>query len=206
MLHTLNTEGFGARLRPVQMSDAAFIVWLRNQDYVTGRVGDSAPDVAGQQKWLETYFQRKDDFYFMVETIGGTPLGTNGLYGRSGKAAEWGRYIIRPEVQAALPGAILMFDLAFDKLGLSELLGRCVSTNLTMRSLIKKYGFRQTETKFGGQIIGGRPVDMIHFVLKAGDWPRWRRHLLPLAKFVEMRINRWEKHNSEARIADGVAH
>ena len=30
------------RLRPVRLEDAAFIVWLRNQEHVKGRVGDSA--------------------------------------------------------------------------------------------------------------------------------------------------------------------
>ncbi len=30
MQHTLHAEGFGVRLRPVRMEDAAFIVWLRN--------------------------------------------------------------------------------------------------------------------------------------------------------------------------------
>jgi RimJ/RimL family protein N-acetyltransferase len=206
MRHALHTEGFGVHLRPVQMSDAAFIIWLRSQDYVKGRVGDSAPDVASQQKWLETYFQREDDYYFMVETTRGVPLGTNGLYDRSGQSAEWGRYIIRPEVQAALPSAILIFDLAFEKLKLHELLARCVSTNLTMHSFVKKCGFRQTETKFASKIIGGQPVDMIHFVLKAGDWAGCRCRLLPLAEFAEMRINKWEKHSHQARTAGGVGH
>ena len=205
MRHALHTEGFGIRLRPVRVNDAAFIVWLRHQDYVKGRVGDSAPDVASQQQWLETYFQRADDFYFIVESIRGTPLGTNGLYGRSGKAAEWGRYIIRPEVRAALPSAILIFDLAFERLELPELQARCVSTNLTMRSLIKKYGFCQTETKFASQFIGGQPVDMIHFVLEVGDWARCRGHLLSLAKFVEQRINEWKKRSRKTRSVIEVA-
>jgi len=204
MRHSLHAEGFGVRLRPVQMNDAAFIVWLRHQDYVKGRVGDSAPDAAGQQKWLETYFQRAGDCYFMVETTGGIPLGTNGLYEISGKNAEWGRYIVRPEIPAALPSAILIFDLAFEKLELHELLARCVSTNLTVHSLVKKCGFRQTETKFASQDIGGRPVDMVHFVLKAGDWPGCRRRLLPLAEFAETQIKEWEKHNHDAGTAVGV--
>jgi hypothetical protein len=48
MRHSLHAEGFGVHLHPVQMTDAAFIVWLRNQDYVKGRIGDSAPDAASQ--------------------------------------------------------------------------------------------------------------------------------------------------------------
>jgi RimJ/RimL family protein N-acetyltransferase len=188
-------EGFGVHLRPIQMEDAAFIVWLRNQDYVKGRVGDSAPDVASQQKWLETYFERENDYYFILETAGGIPLGTNGLYEISGQNAEWGRYIIRPEVRAALSSAILIFDLAFEKLELRELLARCVSTNLKVHSLVKKFGFQQTETKFASQVIGGQPVDMIHFVLKAGDWPECRRCMQPLAEFAETQIKKWEKHH-----------
>lgn len=193
MWHSLHAEGFGVRLRPVEMTDAAFIIWLRNQDYVKGRVGDSASDVAGQQQWLKTYFEREGDYYFVLETPGGIPLGTNSLYDLSGKNAEWGRYIMRPDVQAAVASAILIFDLAFEQLELHELLARCVSTNLKVHSLVKKCGFRQTETKLAGQVIGGQPVDMIHFVLKRSDWPRSRNRMLPLAQFAEATIREWEK-------------
>ncbi len=192
------------RLRPVQMNDAGFIVWLRHQDYVKGRVGDSAPDAASQQQWLETCFQREGDCYFILETLGGIPLGTNALYDISAGQAEWGRYIVRPEVRAALPSAILIFDLAFDKLDLRELLARCVSTNLTVHSLVKKCGFRQTETITASQVIGGQPVDMIHFVLKAGDWPGCRRRLLPLVKFAETQIKEWEQQPHEPKTTDSV--
>ena len=53
------------RLRPVRLEDAAFIVWLRNQEHVKGRVGDSATDVAGQEAWLKKYFTRAGDYYFI---------------------------------------------------------------------------------------------------------------------------------------------
>ena len=202
MRHTLHSEGFGIRLRPVQVSDAAFIVWLRHLDYVNGRVGDSAPDVVSQQQWLERYFDREGDFYFVFETPGGIRLGTTGLYGIAGKYAEWGRYIVRPETPAALPAAILIFDLAFEKLGLSELLARCVSTNLPMHSLVKKWGFRQTETKPGEQLIGGLRVDMIHFVLNARDWSGHRERLLPLAEYAGRRIEAWGKSASRSADAD----
>lgn len=204
MRHSLHAEGFGVRLRPVQMTDAAFIVWLRNQDYVKGRVGDSAADVAGQQKWLETCFEREGDCYFILETLDGIPLGTNSLYEISGKKAEWGRYIIRPEIRAALSSAMLIFDLAFEKMKLRELLARCVSTNRKVHSLVKKCGFRQTETKFASRIIGGQPVDMIHFVLKAGDWSESRSRMLPLAEFAEIKIKELEAHELELKAAIGV--
>ena len=116
-----------------------------------------------------------------------------------GNAAEWGRYIVRPEVQAALSSAMLIFDLAFEKLGLHELLAECVSTNLKVHSLVKKCGFRQTETTFADQVIGGQPVDMIHFVLKAGDWPECRERLLPLAQYAVAHIREWEMNQQETQ-------
>ena len=80
MEHSFETEGFGIRLRPVRMDDAAFIVWLRNLDHVKGKVGDSATDVASQEAWLNKYFEREGDYYFIAETPGGIPLGTHGIY------------------------------------------------------------------------------------------------------------------------------
>ena len=73
MRHDIHLEGFNLRLRPVRIEDAAFIVWLRNLDYVKGNVGDSAVDVVGQEAWLKAYFEREGDYYFIVETLGGSP-------------------------------------------------------------------------------------------------------------------------------------
>ena len=71
MQHTLHAEGFGVRLRPVRMEDAAFIVWLRNLDHVKGRVGDSAMDAAAAGSLVKAYFDRQGDYYFIIETLGG---------------------------------------------------------------------------------------------------------------------------------------
>jgi hypothetical protein len=54
-------------------------VWLGNLDYVKGTVGDSASDVADQEKWLHSYFEREVDYCFIVETPSGIPLGTHSL-------------------------------------------------------------------------------------------------------------------------------
>src|SRR5208283_4119079 len=113
------------RLRPVRMEDAPFIVWLRNLDFVKGKVGDSATDVVGQEAWLRVYFEREGDYYFIIETLDGIPMGTHGIYDLSGTSAEKGRHIVRSEVMAGLPNEMLMMDLAFNLLRLSELRSNC---------------------------------------------------------------------------------
>ncbi len=186
-------EDFGIRLRPVRMGDAAFIVWLRNLDYVRGNVGDSAVDVAGQESWLRTYFEKKDDYYFIAESAEGIPLGTHGIYNVKGITGEKGRHIMRPEVLAGVPTGILSTDLAFERLGLRELRAKVVITNVTVHSLLRKSGFKQVGTIPAAQMIAGKPMDMIEFLITAEDWFRNRVGQLPLARLAGAQVLEWEK-------------
>jgi len=193
MDHSLQTEGYGVRLRPVRMEDAAFIVWLRNLDHVKGKVGDSASDVAQQEAWLKEYFAREGDYYFLVETLGKVSVGAYGIYDQVGKRAVSGRWIIRQEVPAAIPSAILGFDLAFGALGLEELRATTVSTNHPVLSLNRKFGLEQVMIEPGASNIGGKSVDLVHFVLYPKDWARARERILPLARQAESQVLHWER-------------
>jgi RimJ/RimL family protein N-acetyltransferase len=199
MQHTLRTEGFGVRLRPVEMEDAAFIVWLRNLNHARGRVGDSATDTAAQQSWLKDYFQREGDYYFIIETSRGIAVGAYGIYDRTGDSAESGRWIVRTDVPAAVPSAILAFEIAFEKLQLRELRVKTVSTNTNVLSLNRKLGFRQTQVEPGARIIGGQAVDLVHFLLEAKDWPTIREKFVPLARLAEKQIREWEQNELEKK-------
>lgn len=187
------------RLRPVRMEDAAFVVWLRNLEHVKGRVGDSAMDTAAQESWLSTYFERPGDYYFIIETLGGLGVGAYGIYDLTGASAESGRWIIRPEVPAAIPSAIQAFEIAFERLALRELRVKTVSTNRTVLSLNRKFGFRQIRVEPAAQLIGGQPVDQVHFLLDAKDWPKIREGLLPLARLAEKQVREWEQAQLQGR-------
>jgi RimJ/RimL family protein N-acetyltransferase len=199
MQHSHQIEGFGTRLRPVRMEDAAFIVWLRNLDHAKGRVGDSAQDVSAQEKWFEKYFQREGDYYFIIETQNGTAVGAYGIYDVvNGTSAESGRWIIRAEVPAALPSAVLAFELAFGKLGLTELRAKTVTSNKKVLSLNKKFGFQEMGLEKDSQMIGGVAIDQMRFLLKKEDWAVAKPKLLPLAKIAEAQILEWEKSEKKA--------
>jgi RimJ/RimL family protein N-acetyltransferase len=194
MRHSVQAEGFGVRLRPVRLDDAPFIVWLRNLNHAKGRVGDSASDTAGQQAWLEAYFARQGDYYFIIETAARElAVGAYGIYDLKGASAESGRWIIRPEVPASIPSAILAFDTAFNTLTLAEVRATTISTNSSVLSLNRKFGFLQTGMTAAGQVIGGKAVDLVHFRLQASDWPKTREKLLPLARVAEKQVREWEQ-------------
>ena len=193
MEHTLKAEGFGVRLRPVRMEDAAFIAWLRNLEHVKGRVGDTSSDTAAQEAWLKAYFKRDGDYYFIVETAGGIAVGAYGIYDVKAGSAESGRWIIQPEVPAAIPSVVLAFDLAFGDLRLKELRVTTVSTNQPVLSLNRRFGFSEVGVDRNAQVIGGKPVDLVHFLMKAGEWLKPRERMLPLARLAETQVRDWER-------------
>lgn len=193
MRHSLQAEDFGIRLRPVRMEDAAFIVWLRNLAHVRGRVGDTALSAASQQTWLEKYFGREGDYYWVAETLGGIPVGTHGVYDVADGSGEKGRQAARPEVMAGVAAAILATDLAFGPIGLKEVRSNTVSTNANVISLHRKSGFKQVGLLKNHQTIDGQPVDLVQFLLSPEDWAKARERQVPLAKVAEAQIREWEK-------------
>ncbi|HRT08791.1 MAG TPA: GNAT family protein [Candidatus Paceibacterota bacterium] len=199
MRHAISSEGFGVRLRPVRLDDARFIVWIRSLEHARGRVGDSAASIASQEQWLKEYFAREGDYYFVIETAQGRrPVGTYGLYDLREGSAESGRWIIRPEVPAAIPSAILALDLAFGTLNLKEVRATTVSTNRRVLSLNRKFGFRQVRVDPAAQVIGGQPVDLVRFVLAPGDWADARERLLPHAALAEQQVRDWDQSPAAA--------
>jgi len=200
MQHTLQAEGFGIRLRPVQLEDAAFIVWLRNQEHARGRIGDSARHVCAQTVWLRTYFDRPDDYYFIIETTGAIPVGTYGFYDFQQDTAETGRWVIRLGVPAAVPSLVLALHLAFDVVKLRALRAHTVASNRQVLSILRKMGFRQTGIELGAQVIGGRRVDLVTSVLTAENGAKARERLLGPARWAEHRIIQWgEMHRDDSQ-------
>lgn len=204
MRHALTTQGYGIRLRPVRLDDAPFIVWLRNLDYVKGRVGDSAADVTVQERWLNSYFEREGDYYFIVETLNETPLGTEGIYNLNGNSAEIGRNIIRPGVPAAIPTLILLVDLIYGQMGMTQVRATAVADSRNVHSLFRKAGFRQVGVEHAGLVIGGEAIDMVHFVQNAEDWWRVRERGNAPARRAELMIGSWEQNYLQS-CAQGLA-
>ena len=176
MRHTLAVDGFGVRLRPVTVADAAYIVQLRRQPRVLGTVGDTSPDVRAQEQWINRYLDRDGDYYFIVEVVG-----TIGVYGIANGSAEWGRWIIEEAVPAALPSAILIHDLAFGPLGLPELRGKVVPTNKRVISFHRRFGAEDAGIEKDAVCISGASVDLVCFRMSSQNWPQVRKKLEPAA-------------------------
>src|SRR5262245_1871979 len=103
------------------MRDAAFIVMLRTDPRRSSFIGPTTSRIEDQEVWLERYFARDGDYYFIVERVSdGAPVGTIAIYdeNRVAKSAQWGRWISQVGTRSGIEGLLLVYRVAFDVLGL----------------------------------------------------------------------------------------
>lgn len=160
-------------MRPVTMSDAEFIVRLRNQPHVKGRVHDSVIDVQSQKAWLEAYFKRENEYYWIIETLDHRPIGTESLYNYNSETntIESGRWVLLANERINLiASTIQFFDFAFDVLGVDRIVFDIVATNKSVIRYQELCGAVPTHViKESG--IGGKAADVIWYEQKAVNWP-----------------------------------
>ena len=144
MKHKISIEGFGYRLRPVKLSDAQFIIDARLEDAERNRfIHTISTDVSLQENWLNNYFEREGDYYFVVENrITGQPEGLIGVYDVQDGRAEWGRWVIKKDSLAAVESVDLAYRAAFERIGLEELYCRTVQDNVEVVSFHESIGER----------------------------------------------------------------
>ena len=123
MKHGISIDGFGYRIRPVKLSDAQFIIDARLEDSERNRfIHTISHDIEEQERWINAYFEREGDYYFIVENrLTGQPEGLIGIYDVKDGKAEWGRWVIKKGSFAAVESVDLVYRAAFEKIGLEEL-------------------------------------------------------------------------------------
>ena len=143
MRHEMRIEGENFRLRPVTIEDAAFIIELRTNPERSRLIHPISPSVSDQECWLEQYFERSGDYYFIIEHNNtARPEGTIGIYDldTTRMCAEWGRWIVRPGSIAAIESAVLIYKVAFTLLDLEMVYCRTPAENARVVLFHKIFG------------------------------------------------------------------
>lgn len=142
MKHTYTLDGCGYRLRPVEMTDAQFVVDTRLEDMERNRfIHPISPCIFQQEEWLKAYFEREGDCYFIIENrLTGQPEGLIAFYNMQDGKAEWGRWVIRRGSFSAVESVYLLYRIAFEQAGLQELYCRTVAENTAVVSFHSSIG------------------------------------------------------------------
>jgi RimJ/RimL family protein N-acetyltransferase len=169
--HDLHLSGHAFRLRPVEDADAAFIVDLRTR---FGRfLNRGASSSTEQLAWLDAYFDRTDDFYFVVESIhDGRPEGLIGLYDIDPvhSTAEWGRWVLAPGSNASIESALLIYRCAFVVLSLERVWCRTLAENVKGVSFQDSCGLERARGPVS-ILHNGELCPAIEHVLSRERWP-----------------------------------
>ena len=176
----LETEN--ARFRPVTLEDAEFIVKLRNLPHVKKMVHATSTCVEDQREWIKDYLQRENDFYWIIETKDGIPVGTTSLYNFRAETnqIESGRWAKIPNIAdvTSLSDHVLFKDFAFNILHVS----RIVSDTAVINKQVIKYhqflGEEIYERVLDDATIDGKRMELIWFEEVPERWVENRKRLL----------------------------
>jgi RimJ/RimL family protein N-acetyltransferase len=191
--HEIAMEGYAYRLRPVAADDAAFIAKLRGDPTLTRYLHRGDGDIDAQRKWLDVYFRREGDWYFVIErSATGVPEGLAGIYDFEPEAAraEWGRWILQAGSQAAVASVLLVYRIAFGPLRLNEIYCRTLADNVQVVSFHDRCGLTRSGTISGHVEIDGVRHDAIEHRLSRDGWPEVEARLVRLAEPLARRLER----------------
>ena len=175
MRHSIHIVGERYRLRPIELSDAALIVELRGDPERTRFLHPILLTIPAQQAYLERYFESPGDYYFVIERReDAASEGLIALYNIDAqtRAAEVGRWILRPGSPAAVETILLAYRVAFEILGVDEVYCRTLTENKRALSFQDSCGLQRRALLPGFVEWQGARQDGVEHVLTRARWPR----------------------------------
>lgn len=186
MRHDIRIAGPYFALRPVRRDDAALIVRLRRDPVHARFLHAIDASVEAQEAWLDVYFERANDCYFVVENpTTGEGEALIAIYEMTaGGTAEFGRWVVRPGSLAAVESILLVYEAGFEVLGLREMYCRTVAENRRAVSFHDSCGLKRRVSGVPSVLLGERRHDLIEHYVTRTDWPALHAKLAPLARSV----------------------
>jgi RimJ/RimL family protein N-acetyltransferase len=184
MQHDLTLEGHRFALRPIRRGDAAFVAALRRDPELSRYIHATSSRVEDQEAWLDAYAACPDDYYFVVEDRKlDEAVGAVGLYNidTAAKTGEWGRWLIRRDSLGAVESAVLIYRMAFERLGLDAVCCRTVADNAPVVSFHDSSGAERVGVLRDHITLSGQTYDAIEHRVTRARWGAIRPRLDALA-------------------------
>ncbi|MFQ5644463.1 MAG: GNAT family N-acetyltransferase [Thiogranum sp.] len=193
MDHNITVSGYYFELRPVRLDDAGFMISLRTDPELATYLNPTSDRLEDQQAYLENYFSRPDDYYFIVQDkASGSPEGMLAIYDidQRTQGAEWGRWILRKNSLAAVESACLVYRAGLEQLGLKELYCRTVARNERVISFHASCGLARARDLPAYVNIDGVSHDSVEQVMDSSSWQSCRQRLEEKARQIAILLNR----------------
>ncbi len=191
MRHSYKIDGLTYQLRPVTLDDAQTILDIRLEDAERNQfVHPVKDDLELEKQWLENYFERAGDYFFaVVNKFTDETEGLIAIYDEKDGRAEWGRWTIRKGSLAATESVYLLYEVAFEKIGLNELYCRTVAENVSVVEFHKTEGLKFRKVYKELFELSGKKYDAVEQYLTNEDFEESIKDFLFEKAFTLFRRN-----------------
>lgn len=146
----MEIKGELINLKSVEISDAEFILKLRQNKELNQFISSTSVSLEDQKKWIENYLKReldKKEFYFIVKNKENQSCGTVRIYNINNEKQEctWGSFMLnkkRPD-GASYETINLSLNYAFKALGIEKVLLDVRKENKKAIYIYEKSGFKK---------------------------------------------------------------
>lgn len=138
------------RLRLVTAEDADYIHGLRTDPTYNTHLSTVTGTVEDQRRWIEAYKAQEaagKEYYYVIERRDdGQRCGVVRLYGVEGDHFTWGSWILdaNKPPKAALESAVLIYEVGFHHLGLSQAIFDVRRDNVRTLAFHRRFGASET--------------------------------------------------------------
>lgn len=128
-------------LRDADISDAQFIVQLRNDEKKGRFISATSADVSDQVKWLNSYKESTNQVYFIITDLLGKRYGTVRIYDQQEYSFCWGSWILSSEAPSnfAIESALMVYQYAL-KLGFTKAHFSVTKGNTSVMKFHERFG------------------------------------------------------------------
>lgn len=117
----MEIKKYGIKLRPVEISDARFILELRTNPELNKYLSFTENNLDNQIEWIKKYKEREikgEEFYFIAEDINGNCYGTTRIYNFIKDSFETGSWLFSKSTPQglAIKADIIGREFGFDML------------------------------------------------------------------------------------------
>lgn len=138
-------QKYGIQLKPVEESDAEFIIELRTNDQKSRFISATNPDVIQQKGWIKNYKTREkkgEEFYFIALDENNEKFATYRIYNFQKNSVEIGSFVSKPNYDKSINIVkldILIKEYVFEKLKFEILNFEVRKLNLSVVRYHKKF-------------------------------------------------------------------
>lgn len=158
-------QGMFVSLRPISESDAEITLNMRLNNKKNIFLHKIENNISNQREFIRKQIE-SDEYLFIIENKEKKVVGMRGLYNFIGKTAEVGRTLFIGSPVETIEAYCLIYDFAFEKLGLDSVSMTALEFNSNSRGMQTKFGAKKIKSEYNEEFA----CNMDYSVLSKEDY------------------------------------